>query len=134
MDNITITKLSAQEILLVQVLSELAAEAKAASEKIQKNFANSFGIGTTEIKVFQTSDCDEYYGYGYLSISQVFRYRDNWWGGREYLFKCDTEGIYQMFRSAYLRRSNLAELDPYPFDCKIENIDGYFRQFIQQLD
>ena len=118
---------------MLQTLAKLAAEAKDAAEKIAANFKHSFGIGHSEIEVFRTESCSEYYGYGYLSIDGHFRYRDNWWGGREYTFKADMDGIYKMFRSAYLRRNNLTDLDPEEFDCQIDNIDSYFREFITEL-
>lgn len=129
-----ITKLSAQEILLVNELAKLAAEAKEASEKIKSHFKNSFGIGNSEIEVYHTESCGEYYGYGYLNIDGEFRYYDNWWGGRQYIFQADTEGIYKMFRSCYLRKNNLKDLDPEEFNCQIEHIDSYFREFINQID
>lgn len=126
--------MSAQEIVLLSTFAELAKEALEAARLIREHYSTGFGIGNREIEVFQTESCGEYYGNGYLNVDGVFRYRDNWGGGREYSFNCDADGIYHMLRSSYLRRNDMANLDPENFDCAIENIDGYFRDFIGSLN
>ena len=128
-----ITDMSAQEIVLVSTFVKLAEEAFEAEKLIKGHFDSAFGISKREIEVYHTESCGEYYGYGYLTIDGIFKYRDNWWGGREYSFACDAESIYKMLRSCYLRQNDLAELDPELFDCNIEHIDGYFRDFIKSL-
>ena len=126
-------EMSAQEIMTLSDLAKLAREAKEASQLIAKSFKTAFGIGKMEIQVFHTESCGEYYGDGYLSIDGVFKYHDNWWGGRTYEFRCDTEGIYKMLRSSYLKSRGMSEVDPEEFDCEIENMDNYFRKFISNL-
>ncbi len=128
-----IFEMSAQEILLLSDFAKLAKEASEASKLISKKFDKAFGIGKREIQVYYTESCGEYYGYGYLSIDGVFKYHDNWWGGRTYEFRCDTEGIFKMLRSSYLRAKGMSDLDPEKFECEIESIDKYFREFISDL-
>lgn len=128
-----IMKMSAQEIVLVKVFSDMAQEAFKAAELIKKHFNSAFGIDNKKIHVYHTESFGEYYGDGYLTIDGIFKYHDNWWGGRDYQFSCDADGIYRMFRSCYLRQHNLEHLDTAKFECQIEYIDSYFREFIQSL-
>lgn len=128
-----IMNMSAKEIVLINVFANLAQEAIEASELIQKHFANAFGINKSEIQVYHTESCGEYYGDGYLNINGIFSYHDNWWGGRDYKFSCDADGIYRMLRSCYLRKNNLDHLNSEKFNCQIEHIDTYFREFIRAL-
>lgn len=128
-----IMTMSAQEIILVSAFADLAKEAFKAEELIKKHFDSAFGIGKREVHVYHTESFGEYYGDGYLTIDGVFKYHDNWWGGRDYQFHADAEGIYRILRSCYLRRNNLEHLNPEKFDCQIEHIDSYFREFIKDL-
>lgn len=128
-----IMNMSVEEIGLIGPFTDLAQEALAAEALIKAKFTNAFGIGKQEVCVYHTESFGEYYGDGYLSIDGVFRYHDNWWGGREYQFRVDADGIYKMLRSCYLKKINKAHLEKEPFECKIENIDHYFRDFIQKL-
>lgn len=129
-----IMKMSAQEICMISVFTDLAKEALEAEKLINTHFNNAFGIDNKKIKVYHTESCDEYYGDGYLTIDGVFEYNDNWWGGRKYSFECSADGIYHMLRSCYLRKHNLQDLDPDKFDCEIEYIDEYFRNFISRIE
>lgn len=128
-----IMKMSAQEIVLVNVFAQLAEEAFKAEKLIKEHFDSAFGLDKKELHVYHTESFDEYYGDGYLTIDGVFKYHDNWWGGRKYEFPCDAEGIYRMLRSCYLRKNNLDKLETERFNCQIEHIDGYFREFIEVL-
>ena len=123
--------MSAQEIILFGALTELAKEAAEAEELIKKHFDCAFGIGKTQIEVYHT-ESSEYYGDGYLTIDGVFKYHDNWWGGRDYEFRVDADGIYKMLRSCYLREKKLEHLDPEKFDTRID-MAHYFRDFINKL-
>ena len=118
---------------ILAALADLAKEAFKASELIKKHFDSAFGIDKKEIHVYHTESFGEYYGDGYLTIDGVFKYHDNWWGGREYQFACDADGIYRMLRSCYLRENNLEHLNNEKFECQIERVDGYFREFIEEL-
>lgn len=128
-----IMEMSAQELVLLADLVTLAEEAHASEKLINEHFSEAFGITKREIHVYHTESCGEYYGNGYLTIDGIFKYHDNWWGGRSYEFSCNAEGIYKMLRSCYLRDRNLAQLDPEKFDCEIQNINGYFRDFVKNL-
>lgn len=128
-----IMAMSAQEIVLIKVFAELAEEAFKAEQLIKEHFDSSFGLGKKEIHVYHTESFGEYYGDGHLTIDGVFKYHDNWWGGRDYQFSCDADGIYRMLRSCYLRKNKLDKLETERFDCQIEHIDGYFREFIEKL-
>ena len=128
-----IMRMSAKEVVLVSVFAQLAEEAFKAEKLIKEHFDRAFGLGQKEIHVYHTESCGEYYGDGYLTIDSVFKYHDNWWGGRDYKFSCDAEGIYRMLRSCYLRKNQLDALETERFECQIEHIDGYFREFIEKL-
>ena len=128
-----IMQMTAQELTLLDDFTKLAKEALEAAELINKHFNSAFGISKREIEVYRTESFGEYYGYGYLSIDGIFRYHDNWWGGREYAFSCDSDGIFKMLRSCYLREHDLESLDNEPFECNIDQLDSYFRDFIKSL-
>ncbi|MBR6252252.1 MAG: hypothetical protein IKR04_00150 [Clostridia bacterium] len=128
-----IMQMSAQEIVLMNAFAKLAEEAFMAEKTIKDYYGEkAFGLGEKEIHVFHTESCDEYYGDGYITIDGVFKYQDNWWGGRSYEFSCNAEGIYQMLRSCYLRNNGLSHLESKSFDCQVEHIDSYFRSFIKK--
>ena len=129
-----IMKLTTDDLILLNVFSQLADEAIKAEEAILKHFENAFGINKQEIHVYHTESLGEYYGDGYLTINGIFRYHDNWWGGRDYQFSCDAESIYRMLRSCYLRKNNHEKMDTEKFDCQIDHIDDYFRGFIASLE
>lgn len=128
-----IMKMSAKEIVLINTFAQLAEEAFEAEKLIKEHFDSAFGLGKKEIKVYHTESFGEYYGDGYLTIDGIFKYHDNWWGGRDYEFSCDAEGIYRMLRSCYLKKNQLDALETERFECQIEYIDGYFREFINEL-
>ena len=128
-----IMNLSAEELVLIDTLKELAKEAIEASKLIEEKFNSSFGIKQKEIHVYHTESFGEYYGDGFLTIDGIFKYHDNWWGGRDYSFSCDTSDIYKMLRSCYLKKIGITHLDPEKFECNIENIDTYFRDFIKEI-
>ena len=128
-----IMKMSAQELVLVRTFVELAEEAIEASKAIAEHFESAFGINKKEIHVYHTESFGEYYGDGYLTIDGIFKYHDNWWGGRDYQFMCNPDGIYHMLRSCYLRNNNLSNLDTEKFECQIEYIDNYFREFVAKI-
>lgn len=139
-----IMNLSAEELVLIDTLKKLAKEAIEASKLITEKFNSSFGIKKKEIHIFHTESFGkyyifntesfgQYYGDAFLTIDGIFKYHDNWWGGRDYSFSCDTSGIYKMLRSCYLKEIGLTHLDPEKFECNIENIDTYFRDFIKEI-
>jgi len=128
-----IMRMSAKEVVLISAFSQLAEEAFKAEKIIKEHFDSSFGLGKKEIHVYHTESCGEYYGDAYLTIDGIFKYHDNWWGGRDYEFSCDAEGIYRMLRACYLRKNDLENLAEEKFDCDIEYIDSYFREFIKKL-
>ena len=129
-----VMKMSSREIIFLRDFIKIAEEAVEAERVIKEFFGKkAFGIGEKEILVYQTESGGEYYGYGYLTANGKFRYEDNLWGGREYEFKVDAEGIYKMLRSCYLRKNNCEYFDPETFNCSIENIDSYFREFISNF-
>ncbi len=124
-----VMQMSAREIVLLNAFSQLAEEAFKAEQVIKECYGKkAFGLGETEILVFQTVVSGEYYGYGYLTVNGTFRYEDNWWGGRQYEFKVDAESIYKLFRSCYLRKNGSEDCE-----CNIEHIDEYFREFIASI-
>ncbi|MBR3280675.1 MAG: hypothetical protein IKI57_02340 [Clostridia bacterium] len=101
MDSI-IMNLSVNDLLMLNDFQRIAKEAQNAYELIAKKYANSFGIGTKEIEVYERVET-EYSGYGVLTIDGVFKYHDNWWGGRDWEIKVSSpDGIFHIFRLQYL--------------------------------
>lgn len=126
-------EMTAKELMLMGTLVKLAEESYEAERLIKERYSAAFGIGKTTIPVYHTESCGEYYGDATLSVDGKFTYRDNWWGGREYSFSTDAESIFKMLRSCYLLENGMADTDPERFDCNIENIGDYFRQFIASI-
>ena len=128
-----IMAMSAQEIVLRQDVFRTGWRSVQSWKTHQRTLQQFVWLGKKEIHVYHTESFGEYYGDGYLTVDGVFKYQDNWWGGRNYEFLCDAENIYRMLRSCYLRDNNLDELETERFDCEIKHIDGYFREFIEKL-
>jgi len=128
-----ILALSANELTLFTELSKLAEQATHAVEVINQNFSNSFGIGKKEIHVFHTESCDEYYGDGYLTIDGIFRFHDNWWGGRDWSIACTPDGIYKMLRAELLCNSNRSHLIPQK-EQELADVAHYFKMFIKKTE
>ena len=126
-------KLSVHDLEVLSVLQGLSKEAREAEELIKTHFKNSFGIGNTTIKVYQTQT-GNYNGEGYLTVDNAFWYYDNVNGGRKFGFLCTADGIYQMLRYCYLRNSgNTQYLESEQFSCEIKYMDDHFRKFISQI-
>ena len=129
-----IMRLTAQELIFLEDFSRLAHEAEEASKLILEKFKTGFGPGNTEIPVYHNETFGEYFADATLSIDGTFRYHDNWWGGRTCTFKCNTEGIFKMLRSCYLRRKQMSEFDPDKgVISEIQEMDVYFADFIKEL-
>ena len=128
-----ILALSVSELSLFNELTKLAEEASHAVEVINANFSNAFGIGKKEIHVFSTESCGEYYGDGYLTIDGIFKYHDNWWGGRDWSVTCTPDGIYKMLRANLLCDTNRGNLIP-PEERELGDVAHYFRMFINQTE
>ena len=134
-----ILKLSSREVRLLGKLCEIAEEAHEASILIQQKFQTKFGIGKREILVFSVNQFDEYYGNGYLSVDGIFRYEDNWWGGREWSTGIDEQSIFELYRAELLKQlDDLGEVDYRMFTDSEEEISmaclaPHFREFVASL-
>ena len=127
-----IMKMSAQEIYLLSIFANLAKEAVEAEQLIKTHFNTAFGFDNRTIRVYDRGTCDECYGEGYLTIDGTFEYHD-FCGGHNFKFECTADSIYRMLRSCYLRKHKIQDLETDKFDCEIEHIDCYFRDFISEI-
>ena len=128
-----ILALSVSELKLLSELTALAEEAVHAAEVVKENFGNAFGIGKKEIHVFSFESCGEYYGDGYLTIDGIFKYHDNWLGGRNWSVSCTPDEIYKMFRSDLLCTTCRSSMIPLE-ERELEEVAQYFRMFIKQTE
>jgi len=128
-----ILAMSVNELTLMSELTKLAEQATHAAEVINKNFSNTFGIGKKEVHVFHTENCGEYYGDGYLSIDGIFKYHDNWWGGRDWSVTCTPDGIYKMLRAELLCDTERRSLIPRE-EQELADVAHYFKMFIKETE
>ena len=129
---IDVINTSCEDFTLLNDLLFLMREARDAENSIINTFGPIFNsTGAKKLQVVIIHGPNGYQGEGYLSADRYYYYYDNVSGGREYVFWCTYEGIYRMFRSCYLIRNNMADMNPVEYNCKIENFDEFFRKFIQ---
>ena len=94
--------LTVNDLLMFSDLQREAKDAQDAYEVIKRKYANAFGLGTKEIMVYEKVET-EYSGVGYLTIDGVFKYHDNWWGGRNWeVDVSNPDKIFEVFRLHYL--------------------------------
>ena len=124
------TNLTACELLNLQKFMELAREAADAEKIISKVFSSSFGIGKDVISVYDYSSNNEYYGNATLSINNMWHYHDNWWGGRDWQIECSVEGIFNLFKNAYLIQTK----QPVEQNNQLDDTAAWhFRNFIKEI-
>lgn len=119
MKEIDIMAMTAQDLCLLGELIEIAKKAGYYAEKVRSDLKVTFSIGQQMVEVYREEKCGEYYGYGYVSHSGLFTYRDNWWGGREWEIYLTEEDIYKVLRADFLiqkKRKDLLLPDEYELD------------------
>ena len=90
------------DFMMFEDFGRLAKEAQDAYNLISRAYTDCFGLGKKEIKVITRMD-SEYDGYGYLTVDGMFKYHDNWWGGRDWTVDCSgPDGIFKVFKYAYI--------------------------------
>ena len=93
-----------EDFLKLQRFHELAHEALEA-EKVVKDVCFKYAVDTESLQVYEYEAFSEYYGYATLSRNCMWHYHDNWWGGRDWYIPCTADGIYELFRNAYLEET-----------------------------
>lgn len=127
-----IMDLSAGELLLHKKFTELAEEAKKASETISESFPNLFCSEKSEITVFRT-EARTYSGVATLNSDAIWKYSDNY--GNHYEVDCTPNGIFKCYRSRYLIENGLAfYLEDRPKEEKyLSEVAPNFRKFIEKI-
>lgn len=85
-----------RDYLLMPIKMKFAEFAEKAEKTIKEKYKESFGIGNQEIQVYSTfcSDCSSVAS---LTIDGVWKWHDDWCGGRNYEIKCTAEDIFENF-------------------------------------
>ena len=127
-----IMNLKPQELVILGELTKLAMEAQEAAKLIKESYNQAFGIGSREIHVYHTDRFGEYYGDAYLTIYGVWKYHDNWWGGRDWAVNCSADGIYKCYRAGYLKEIDSLYMIP-ENERQLAEVTFYFKDFIEKL-
>ena len=142
----SIMDFTVNDFMLFEAFGRLAKEADDAFDIITDAYTDCFGLGKKEVRVFTRTDTD-YDGVGYLTVEGMFKYHDNWWGGRDWTIDCSNpDGIFKVLKCAYIqvlrelhsRRGNntfVKELDSMvpSNDRDLYMVAPYLRAWIQQV-
>lgn len=90
--------LTYRDYLLMPILTKIALFADAAEKAIAKHYEKAFGIGKPEIEVYSNSSTDNRC-YAMLSIDGVWKWHDEWGGGRNFSLKCTSEEIFKLYET-----------------------------------
>ena len=126
MMNATLNSMTVQDFLNLPKFIELAKEAQEAEHLIKNAFSNSFGIEKNEIHVYHVTRHGEYCGDATLGVDGIWRYSDNWGGGRTWTIRVDADSIFKMLKAAYLVETKQTESTA---DIPVQ----YFRKFIKEI-
>ena len=104
-------EMSVEDFRKLDEFHRIAHEAIEAERVINQVYSPLVKKSHEPLQVYSYSAFDEYYGEAILSpdmLSQSFiwHYHDNWWGGRDWYVPCTKDGIYELFRNAYLEEMN----------------------------
>ena len=90
-------ELTFKDYLHLGDMQKIAEFADKAEKAIEKHYSTSFGINNNEISVYSDSAFDEYYCSATLTSQGLWKFHDNWWGGRDYEILCKGEEIFKHF-------------------------------------
>lgn len=85
-----------KDYLLMPIKIKFAKFADKAEKAIKENYKASFGIGNQEIQVYSEYNSDDHCT-AILTIQGLWKYHDEWWGGRNYELTCTAEDIFDKF-------------------------------------
>ena len=85
-----------KDYLLMPIKIKIAEFADKAEKAIKENYKESFGIGNQEIQVYSEYNFDDHCT-AVLTIKGLWKYHDEWWGGRNYELTCTAEDIFDKF-------------------------------------
>ena len=85
-----------KDYLLMPIKIKFANFADKAEKAINAKYKESFGIGNREISVYSEFHSENSCN-AVLSIEGVWKWHDEWWGGRNYEVKCTAEDIFNHF-------------------------------------
>ena len=116
------------DFVKLQSFHDLAHEALEAEKIVKKVFLNAFP-GDKPIEVYHYESFSEYYAYATLSKDGLWQYHDNWWGGRHWEVECTANGIYELFRDAYIGNTDERASEKCIFS---RTPAEHFRRFIKE--
>ena len=121
--------LSVQDLVNLRKYMELADEAKVAYAIIRGHYDEAFGLGKPVIQVYNYVENDGYDASAELSIDGKWHLDDNWGGERDFVVEVTEDGIYTIFREAYLEESgqNFTAKEP-------KLVASHLRSFVKQLE
>lgn len=121
--------LSVQDLVNLRKFMELAEEARKACAIIRDHYAEAFGLGKPVIQVYDYVENDGYYANAELSIDGKWHLHDNWGGERDFVVEVTEDGIYTIFREAYLEESgqNFTAKEP-------KMVASHLRSFVKKLE
>ena len=126
-----LVNLSVQDLINLRKFMELAKEAKKAYAIILDYYyyAKAFGLGKPVIQVYTYVENDGYDASAELSIDGKWHLHDNWGGERDFVVEVTEDGIYTIFREAYLEESgqNFTAKEP-------KLVASHQRSFVKQLE
>lgn len=85
-----------KDYLRMPIKVKFAEFADKAEKAIRENYKEAFGIGNQEIDVYSASDSENSCN-AVLTFQGVWKWHDEWWGGRSYEVNCTGEEIFNQF-------------------------------------
>ena len=85
-----------KDYLRLPIRVKIAEFADKAEQAIKGNYTHAFGIGVQEISVYTETD-SENTSKATLTIEGLWKWHDEWWGGRYFEVNCTGEDIFRHF-------------------------------------
>lgn len=114
-----------KDYLRMPAMVTIAEFADKAEKAIMENYSTSFGINNNEISVYSNSHCGEYYCNATLTSQGLWKFNDNWWGGRNYEILCTGEEIFKHFVNQMKMKEN-KESDN-AMDCALREFKSWVK-------
>ena len=85
-----------KDYLLMPIKIKFAEFADKAEKAIKEKYKEAFGIGNQEISVYSSSHSENSVNAN-LTCQGLWKWHDEWWGGRNYEVNCTGEDIFNHF-------------------------------------
>lgn len=123
-----LSNLSVEDLITLREYMKLAEEAQQEATLLAKHYANAFGLGTSQINVYNYSQFGEYYANADLRIDGKWILSDNWGGDNHWVIDVTPDGIFNLYREAFNQENNRLYTMKDP-----KTVASNFRRFIQQV-